>query len=88
MAENRQNSCCVRAMAEAHLADHTPTHADLAWLFGISVRWVGELRKRGILTPDTPLPVLVKRMARYKPEAKKAGRTAKLARRSKGAKNG
>jgi len=82
MAEIRQNSCCKRAVTEARLADHTPTHEDIAWLFGISRRWVGELYKRGVFPAGAPLPVLVRRMARYKPEAKRAARKALLAKRA------
>lgn len=80
MAEIRRNRCCDRALEAARLSDHTPTHDDLAWLFGISKRWVGELRKRGVLPEGAPLPVLVKRMAKYRPEAKQAARKARLAR--------
>lgn len=82
MAEIRRNRCCERAVTEAQLKDHTPTQEDLAWLFGISRRWVTELRKRGVLPEGEPLPKLVKRMARYRPEAKQAARQAKL--RSRG----
>ncbi len=81
MTEIRQNSCCRRAIARAHLCDHVPTLADIAWLLGISPRWAGELRKKGVLPEGAPLPVLVKRMARYKPEAKSAARRALLAKR-------
>ncbi|WP_126053587.1 hypothetical protein [Sphingomonas sp. S-NIH.Pt1_0416] len=80
MADFRQNRCCERALAQARLQDHTPTHEDIAWLFGISKRWVGELHKRGVLPAGAPLPVLIKRMARYKPDAKRASRKARLTR--------
>ncbi len=80
MAEIRLNNCCVRALTQAHLKDHTPTQEDIAWLLGISRRWVSELQKRGVLPVGAPLPVLVKRMARYKPEAKKVSRKSRLAR--------
>jgi hypothetical protein len=61
---------------------------DIAWLFGISRRWVTELRKRGVLPEGASLPVLVKRMARYKPEAKAAARRAKLCRQTRSPRDG
>jgi hypothetical protein len=80
MVETRRNRCCDRALSKARLSDHTPTLEDLAWLFGISKRWATELRKRGVLPEGEPLPKLVKRMGRYRPEAKNAARVARLAR--------
>ncbi len=80
MTAKVRNRCCDRALTEARLSDHTPTLDDIAWLFGMSRRWATELRKRGVLPEGAPLPVLVKRMARYKPEAKRASRRARLAR--------
>ncbi|MCP3732025.1 hypothetical protein M9978_16490 [Sphingomonas sp. MG17] len=84
MAENRRYSCCLKALDEAQLRDFKPTREDIAWLFSMSPRWVGELRKRGVFPRDATLPQLVKIMARYKSEARQAGSLAARERRRNG----
>lgn len=86
MAENRRYRCCERALKGARLSDHQPTLDDLAWLFGISRRWAGELRKRGVLPEGEALPALVRRMAKYNQGAKAAQRSGARTARSGAAK--
>ncbi len=65
----------------ADFRDYHPTVADLAWLFGVSSRWIARLRADGVLPADAPLPELVKRMASYRVAAIEAKRTAHRKRR-------
>lgn len=80
MSTNPLNRCCERAVTNARLCDLNPTVHDLAWLFGISSRWVVELRRRGVLPEGESLPQLIKRMQAYRPEAKAAARKARRVR--------
>lgn len=75
------NRCCERALTHARLCDIKPTVDDLAFLFGITPRWVVELRRRGVLPDGETLPQLVKRMEAYRPEAKGAAFKARRAAR-------
>ncbi|WP_419685050.1 hypothetical protein [Sphingomonas sp. ID0503] len=58
--------------------------ADLAWLFGVTGRWIGKLRADGVLPADAPLPDLVKRMAAYQAQARAAKRTGYRQRADRG----
>lgn len=68
MAKIRHPSALNRERTRVAFRDLKPNDEDLAWLFGITRKWVGELRKRGVLPAGEPLPELVARMMSHQRE--------------------